>query len=141
LKKYLILLLLFSTIKVWPQKITQEPTASNAPYNANNIKLLKCQKMQRNGVIIICAGGVGTIVGMALFVDGLNHGISKTNSNSNSSNYLPQMYAGTIISTIGLLSIAQGTISYLVGKKRETKCNNNLSIYVTPSSFSITYKF
>ena len=144
MKNILIFLFLFGTVKLFPQQINQPTLNNSASYNINSDKLMRCHKMQKNGIVMICVGGVGVIGGVVLFVSGLNDNIKQTNQSSNntsSANDLPRMYAGSTLSIIGLLAVSAGTSLYMVGKKREKKWSNNVSIMVTPSSFRIAYKF
>ena len=129
---------------MFPQFVDRSSIKNLVQYDASSDKLVRCHKMQNNGVAMICVGSVGIMGGVALFVSGLNDNIKQTNQSSNntsSANDLPRMYAGSTLSIIGLLAVSAGTSLYMVGKKREKKWSNNVSIMVTPSSFRIAYKF
>jgi len=141
MKNLVIFLFLLGTVNLFPQQIS-----TPVQYNTNSDKQLRCHKMQKNGIVMICVGGAGMIGGVALFVSGLNDNIKQINQSSNTSqpnsvNDLPRMYAGSTLSIIGLLAVSAGTSLYIVGRKREKKWTNNVSLSIAPSSFRIAYKF
>jgi uncharacterized membrane protein len=148
MKSIFILFFLAVTIKLFPQQINQPVFNNSSQNDVHQDKIGKCHKMKKNGIVMICAGSAGFIGGVVLFVSGLSDNIKKPNQSfnnntpqQNGTNNLPKMYAGSILSTIGLLAITAGTSLYIVGKRREKKWKSTVSISVSPASFRIAYKF
>ena len=165
MKKHLVILLLFVAVKLFPQQInqaTQQP--SQQPNQAVYDKITKYKKMKIGGIVMLSAGGVALVSGIAMFASGLIEISTRQNTYNNQFNtyilssntypysaqppvqpnnadLIPKMAGGVVLGIVGGLAVAGGTFMYIRGKHKEKKWRNNLSAFVAPTAFRFTYKF
>jgi hypothetical protein len=134
MRKSLFVLLLFVTIKLFPQQIEQPPVQQNQPYNPN-FSLSKYQKMEKHAKTAIIVGSILTAGGAALLGGGL-YGISNAN---NSLSYLAPVAFGAMMGIAGVHILVPALFKYYYATKKLNTAN--VSIAVTPVSFRIAYTF
>ena len=157
MKKHLIILLLFMSVKLFPQQVKQEES------NMNALKMAKYKSMKTNGIIMLSVGGAALVGGLAIFISNEVQLIVSQNNYQNQLNtyYIQQqtnpnsvyptqptntsqilnLVGGAALATIGGLAVAGGTVMYIVNNARERKLAKRMSVVVLPNYFKVAYTF
>jgi hypothetical protein len=122
----------------------------------NNIKAEKFKNLKIGGIVLLTAGGIGVISGIALLASGVSNQISTnqtantTNTYGTSSNPQPisqanasKIAAGAYLGVLGAFAIGGGTAMAIIGSHKQKKyaAAPRLSVFVAPTAFRIAYKF
>ena len=150
MKKHFIILLVLITAKVFPQQNDQQPYQNITSYNSNATKVAKYQKMQSNGIIMASLGGAALAGGLVLYISGLKDDVQASVNNSSGTypsnsaivpDYIPKMMGGAALATIGGVALAGGIVMIKIGKRKEKRWSNQVSVFALPNAFRIAYKF
>jgi hypothetical protein len=179
MKKYIVIYFLFIAANVFsqqtdpqqtppppnnqPQQIQPPPMQqgqSITPYNINmrnKIKAEKFKNLKIGGIVLLSAGVIGLVSGIALVSSGASNQIATNNSNSyNNSNSstnssqpiapanASQIVGGVYLGVLGAFAIAGGTVMAAIGSHKEKQYNtaaSRLSVVIAPTAFRIAYTF
>jgi len=138
------------------------------PYNANmknSIKAEKYKNLKIGGIVLLTAGVVGLIGGIAMVSSGVSNQISTNSSTSSSSTVTTTPYGtttstnnsnqpiapanaaqisgGVFLGVLGAFAIGGGTAMAIIGSHKQKKyaAASRLSMAIAPTAFSIAYKF
>jgi filamentous hemagglutinin family protein len=156
MKKHLIILLLFVCVKLFPQQVQQQTNN----FNANRAD--KYKKMKTIGIILFSAGGAIFVGGIVLLVNGIAQETTIQNNYQNQlAAYNNQPFGGTLpypnqpddtkailnevggdlLATVGAIAVAGGTTLFIIGKIKQKKWANRVTMVAVPNYFKVAYTF
>ena len=167
MKKALFILLLFITVKLFPQQVDQQPAQQqnnnqqlqqqpqqSPMYNNMNEmnyygnRAVKFGKMKAKGIVMASFGGGMLASGIFFLTNGLSNQTAAARSNYNNQplfpSYIPKIVGGTVLTVIGGIYVTGGTIRAIISaikEKEMVKANYRVSVVIAPTSFRIAYTF
>jgi hypothetical protein len=180
MKKYILLSFLFATIQIFAQQTPPPPSDDSQPNDPpvqmqqqpaqqninkvnmkNNLKAEKFKNLKIGGIVLLTAGGIGLISGIALVGSGVSNQISTnnqtsttttsgttyTNSSGQTQTITPgnatKIAGGVYLSVFSAFAIGGGTAMAIIGSHKQKKymAASRLAVFVAPTAFRIAYTF